>query len=121
MALLSADDRKRLVIPHEPDQWIEVRPVTARDSAAVEALAAGKSQLGLGLGILEHCIVAWSYDAEVNAENIGRLDMTTFSWLMETVDVTGGGRDTGEKKGLAGNSSQPSPRRMQQSRRNSGT
>lgn len=116
MALISKDDRRRIDIPHEPGEWIELRAFTTKDSAEVEA-GGGNGQINLGLQILARAITTWSYkDAngatiDPTEETIGQLDLDTFKWLMQEVDLTSGRRGDVEKKGLAVIPSPPSSRR----------
>ena len=112
MALITSQ-KQRYDIPHEPGQWVEVRPFTARDGADVEELTEGNARIQLGVQLLKRCVVAWSYDAEISEETIGQLDMDTFQWLMESINLTSGLRTSDEKKesnaGLSAQSSRLPP------------
>lgn len=97
MALIDPQDRKRLDIPNESDQWVEVRPLTARDFAILQKDAGDRTPADLGLAILVRAVTAWSYPVELTPENIDRLDFETYEWLRGEVSMSGG-RDDEEKK-----------------------
>ena len=116
MALISSHQRTRIPIPHEQGQWIEVRPLTVGDSAAVEPFAKDGG-IGFAYKLLSCILTDWSYDEPVSEEAIGRLDMETFQWLMESVNVTGG-RSEAEKKESSKLSSLPTTRKASNGRGN---
>jgi len=91
MALCSLTTRK-LDVPGEEGQWVEIRPLSTRVMRDVEAGAretAGEDAVAYGYavadGLLVAGVVAWSYDAPVNTENVADLDMATAMWLVEQI------------------------------------
>lgn len=94
MGLCSLTTR-RLDVPGEPDQWIEVRPMSAKrintlalesKRLAREAKAANEDDTDAEQNlyaalILRQAIVAWSYPVEVNDENVDDLELRTMIWL----------------------------------------
>lgn len=97
MALIDPQERKRLDIPHEPDSWVEFRPLTARDFAVLQKDAGDRTPADIGLAILSRCVTAWSYPEPVTPENLDRLDFETMEWLRTEISLTGG-RPEEEKK-----------------------
>lgn len=98
MALINSSNTKRLDIPHEPEQWIDVRPLTAGD---MEGLSVDGSQIKVSIEALAAIIQAWSYDEPVSLENVRRLDIDTFTWLGTEALKVSGVRDDDTKKNLA--------------------
>jgi hypothetical protein len=94
LALISVDQVKRLDVPHEPDQWIEVRPVTAGDLGMLEA---GQSMVKLTLEAMSTLIKGWSYPEPATRESVNRLDVDTFIWLSKEIMTFSGVRDDAEK------------------------
>jgi len=92
MALCSLTTRK-LDVPGEDGQWVEIRPLSSRVMRSVEAgareVASGDDAVAYGYAVSDALliagIVAWSYDAPVNAENVADLDMATAMWLVEQI------------------------------------
>lgn len=102
---------KRVDLPDEPGEWVEIHPVSfaamqaARSAKAKESLkalegltpemlAALPSSAGrdvdpldsLDLNILlEHCVTKWSYEEELNAENLALLDDATSQFLANAI------------------------------------
>lgn len=105
MALISSNDTKRLDIPHEPGQWVEVRPLTAGD---IEGLTAEGSQVKVSIEALAAIISGWSYAEPPTIENVRRLDLDTFTWLGTEALKVSGVRDDAEKKDSATDSSRTS-------------
>lgn len=106
MALINSSNTKRLDIPHEPGQWVEVRPLTAGD---IEGLSVDGSQVKVSIEALAAIISAWSYDEPVSLENVRRLDLDTFTWLGAEALKVSGVRDDETKKNL-GSASSPTSR-----------
>jgi hypothetical protein len=92
VALCSLTTR-RLDVPHEPGEWVEVRPLSAKnlrvmDKAAKTAARGPDAVLDeteygyeLTTRMLDAAIVAWSYGAPVSPENVADLDLATTVWL----------------------------------------
>lgn len=105
---------KRVDIPHEPNEWMELRRLSwrqlelAETVGSEEALKRVKKMGGDMLAslqkmnkkteqvadpsarydqgtVLEAGIVNWSYDAEVNKENIDNLDSETAKWAFDEI------------------------------------
>ena len=110
--LIDISKTERLEHPDEEGQWVEIRPLLAAElDRAREAqikrilavwgdtikdmmgpanreraddMAARVQQFDAGI-LLTASIVAWSYEAPVNKENIDKLDGVTRDWLVEEV------------------------------------
>lgn len=124
MALVSSQDRIRVSIPHEPDQWVELRPLTARGIADIQR-AAKESAADLvtaetTLRILTFCVTAWSYPMPPCMEAFESLDYQTFNWL-DSQAMMVGRRPEDEKKTYEPESSLTSAPAPVNSRRNSAT
>lgn len=98
MALINPQHTRRLEIPHEEGQWVEIRPVTAGQVADLQKDSEQETSASIAIRTLEGCIVAWSYDAPVSVESLRELDYGTFSWLETRISVTSGFRTEDEKK-----------------------
>ena len=109
--MLTSRERRRLEIPHEPGEWIEIRLVSweklqqarqARlDGALDMARRVGMSLEGIQQTgeraeakdsdkydrgtLLRSAVVAWSYDARVTPDNVADLDEQTAGWLVEQI------------------------------------
>lgn len=116
MALINSSNTRRIVPPHEPESWFDVRPIVAGD---FEGFQADASQVRLSLDLLASLITAWSYDAPVSRENVRQLDLETFTWLNSELLDLSGVRSADEKKD-SDNGSSPVAARAS-SRRNSAT
>jgi hypothetical protein len=105
MALVSRLAPQRIPIPHEPHEWVELRPLTAGQmldlQPGADAMSAGELAVHIVLGALS----AWSYDAPLTAESIRDLDADTFRWLTETAPTTG--RRGEEERANLGSGSSP--------------
>ena len=88
--MLTNKAQKRVELPHEPGEWVEVRMPSM--------LIMDKASDGPHpwLGLLTACIQAWSYDAEVTEETIGELDAETVQVLNGA--LLGTGRDADAQK-----------------------
>lgn len=106
MALINSSNTKHLDIPHEPGQWVEVRPLTAGD---IEGLSVDGSGVKVSIECLAAIISAWSYQEPVSLENVRRLDLDTFTWLGNEALKVSGVRDDAEKKDSNLDSSPTSP------------
>lgn len=106
MALISFKDRHRLEIPHEPGQWVEVRPIAAGE---IELFEVTNGMVKVTLDLLAAVVTGWSYDEPVSLDAIKRLDLDTFVWLTgalgdELMKISGI-RTADEKKDSGGSSS----------------
>jgi len=95
MSLCSLTTRK-LDVPGEDGQWIEIRPLSAKRlhvitleakkqaRAALEADPEDSDAEGYALSslMLGEAIVDWSYDAPVDSEHIDDLEIGTTTWLV---------------------------------------
>lgn len=102
MALIDPKETRRVPIPHEPDEWVVLRPITARDLADLQReAAAGKLTPAENTNrILLKVLLSWSYPDLITLENLERLDHQTHTWLDEELLRTSGDRDDDEKKSL---------------------
>lgn len=125
MALVSKLTR-RVEIPHEPGQWMELRRLSWRQLEAASDLASDAalkrmSQMGSDMlaairstsgqqaadpaaaydraAILQAGIAAWSYDAEVTPENIDALDEETAAWAVREILAMNGRTEEDRKNG----------------------
>lgn len=98
MALIDPKEVRHVEIPHEPGEWVELRPITSRIFATVQREGKGESYSEITLRLLAGCIVAWSYDAPVTPENIDLLDPVTMNYLDEQMQKTSGSLSEEEKK-----------------------
>jgi hypothetical protein len=95
VALITNDSRTRLVPPHEPDSWFDIRPLRTGD---LEVLGAVGSEVKVTVEALASVILAWSYPEEVTLENVRLLDLDTFLWLSTESLALSGIRSAVEKK-----------------------
>lgn len=118
MALINSKNTRRLVPPHEPESWFDVRPIRAGDFEGLELVG---SQIRVSIDLLSSLITAWSYDEPLTRENVALLDLDTFTWLNTEIQDLSGIRSAAEKK-VSGNGLSPiSSRPPQSSRENLGT
>lgn len=116
---------KRVEIPHEPDQWMEIkklswRQLEATKDAQTNALLARMKSLGGDMvkalqgavedqkqkpgtqhdrgGVLNCGIVAWSYDVPVTPANVDALDEETAAWAVEEILALNAPRTDEERK-----------------------
>lgn len=91
MALCSLTTRK-LDIPHEPGQWVEIRPLStaALREAIKQALEAVKGDdmdreygYELTARMLRVAVVSWSYEPPPGPDTIADLDLRTTRWLAD--------------------------------------
>lgn len=97
MALISDKDIQRIPIPHEPDQWVELKPITVRDLAAMQRDTEGQTPTEATVRVLLNCLKGWSYDTPITAETLDSLDFDTYTWLSSQMMLTGR-RSEEEKK-----------------------
>lgn len=107
MALINSQDNRKIDIPHEPGQWVLVRPPTVADIRQASAESASEMQIGLDL--VMRLVVGWSYDEPVTPDAIDRLDLKTGQWLAQ--ELAAQFIETNEKKD-SGNGSSPGPRSL---------
>jgi len=98
MGLCSLITRK-LDVPGEEGQWIEIRPLSAKRLHAIgleakklgrEAAAANEDDTDaenyvLADLMLREAVVAWSYDAPVGPETVDDLEISTMMWLSDEI------------------------------------
>ena len=102
MALIDPQERRKVAIPHEEGQWVELRPITARDLITVQrkAVAAGSAvQFENTVRMLLECLTAWSYPKPITEENLLALEYVTLTWLDDEMFMAGTRTDE-EKKTL---------------------
>lgn len=104
MAIVSRLPTKRLDVPDEEGQWVEIRRARWNDLAELN-LPADINNAYLNRAKVTKCIVAWSYDLEVTEHNVGEQDDDWFLWLLGHVNNWGGPRSDDEKKGSGSASS----------------
>jgi len=108
--MLINDVTRKVEIPHEPGEWMILRKLSwrqeelAKEMQTDKVLKKAKSFVGMmkdfdkgssekadpslqyDMGfVLEAGIVKWSYDAEVNKENINALDAQTAEWAFNEI------------------------------------
>lgn len=112
MALITSKDYKRLEIPHEPGQWVDVRPLTFGD---MDLFRMEGELVGVSRDLAAEVITSWSYGEwpaphDERVELIKSLDLDTSVWLIqalgETLTEISGIRSDSEKK-ESDSSSQP--------------
>lgn len=97
MALVSPDKAVKLDIPHEPGEWIRVRPICAEDA---EGLELDGDKVRVSIDLVAKLLTEWSYDEPPSREAVARLDLNTYIWLALEMLEASGIRDLAEKKGL---------------------
>jgi hypothetical protein len=99
MSLCSLTTRK-LDIPHEKGEWIEVRPLSAKrlhaitieakraanEAAQVDSIDTDAEGFALSSMLLREAVVSWSYDAPVDSETVDDLDIVTTTWLVGAIN-----------------------------------
>ena len=109
---------KRLELPHEPGEWIDIKPLSIADLVEVKQqarttggpeyqLSDEDSGMAIALPSLTRGIVAWSYPEAVSAEAIGSLDTETAVYVLRAL-VPGQLDEADQKTGLH---LRPQPRR----------
>jgi hypothetical protein len=86
---------RKLDVPGEEGQWIEIRPLSAKRLHAIELEAKKLGREALAANdddtdaenyttaslVLREAIVSWSYAAEVTPDNVDDLEVSTMMWL----------------------------------------
>jgi hypothetical protein len=99
MSLCSLTTRK-LDIPHEAGEWIEIRPLSAkrlhtitleakrvaREAASADEMDTDAEGFALSSVMLREAIVSWSYDAPVTQDTVDDLDIVTTTWLVGAIN-----------------------------------
>jgi hypothetical protein len=90
MALIKPTTTRRIELPHEPGQWIDIHPLTVKKADDVEREVRRGSEEHMddyaGLmneAVLLATVVAWSYEDDVTPETILSLDVPTSQYLMQ--------------------------------------
>jgi hypothetical protein len=94
MALITDRNKVRLDVPDEEGQWIEVRPLRSGDVFG----SSTTDERALTFELLQHVIVAWSYEEPVTPEHVACLDLKTAKWLVERIGESSGLRSDDERK-----------------------
>lgn len=81
MALIEIGTTQRFEIPHEPGEWVDLRPLPWARFTEITS----KPGVEKAIVLVRESIAAWSYDAEVTAENIDRIDVQTAKFIAEAV------------------------------------
>lgn len=105
MAFISSLPAQHIVIPHEPGEWIEIKPVSVGSWREIGKAATDKTVLELQVLLLLHSLTAWSYERAIDEEAINDLDRQTFDWINNEVNLLTVLRPDAEKKGSSANSS----------------
>lgn len=79
-----ARKRKRLDIPHEPGQWIEVQRLAWSEMPSFQLRVSDLH--GYIAAAFKSAVVAWSYPEPVTPEHLACLDDTTAGWLYVELD-----------------------------------
>lgn len=110
MALISAHSAQKYEIPHEPGEWMRIRPLKASDSAIIQReFPTNADRL---LALLPEMIVEWSYAEPLSAAAIADLDRPTIAWLDgDVIPPLLAERTEDEKKDSSSGSSSGAPRR----------
>lgn len=79
MALISSLSAVKHDIPHEPGEWMRIRPLKASDEALIQRDY--PTPVDRELAILKAIIVEWSYDAPLTEGAVDDIDRETLRWL----------------------------------------
>jgi len=99
MGLCSLITRK-LDVPDEDGQWIEIRPLSAKRmhtlslearniskaAKAADAEDTDAENYALSSLMLSAAIVAWSYPVPVTPDNVDDLELSTMTWLADQIN-----------------------------------
>lgn len=121
MALISAQNAPKYEIPHEPGEWMRIRPLKASDTVLIQRdYPTAADRL---LALLPEMIVEWSYGEPISAAAVNDLDRDTISWLDQDVipPLLYGRSDEEKKDSFEPSSSTPSRLERRRSRRSSNT
>jgi hypothetical protein len=111
LALITSKDTKRLDIPHEPGQWVEVRPLTFGD---LDIFGMDGETVRVSRDLASEVITGWSYSEwpvsrDERLTLLKSLDLDTSMWLItalgETLTEISGIRSDDAKKNTVNNSS----------------
>lgn len=83
--MLTSKAIKRIDLPHEPGEWIEVKMPSL---SVLEAVGLGEGEISQSRIMLQKCIVGWSYSDPVNNETIDDLDFRTVQFIAEHIGGT---------------------------------
>ena len=75
---------RRVELPHEPGEWIEVRMPSLR----ILHGAQDEDQYKGMMCMLSACITGWSYDEPVTEDNVWELDPKTAGVVLGELNVT---------------------------------
>lgn len=81
--------RKRLDVPHEPGQWVEIQRLAFMELPALKpSQSPADTMLDLMAGSdgRPPTVAAWSYDMPVTRESVSWLDPETARWLYHEID-----------------------------------
>lgn len=109
MAVIDPNERVRLDIPHEPGEWVELRPLDAGVAMRVTRVLKEDPYKTYGYELAREMLAGWSYATPLDVE---KLDARTLRWLLEAVNDASDLRSDDEKKVSETNSSdgsQPRP------------
>ena len=88
MAIVNPDTITQTDIPHEPGQWIKHRVCMQDDLEAIEIrLGPDAGAVARSRALIARLIVEWSYDVPVSDDAIRHLDIPTYVWLMQVLQV----------------------------------
>lgn len=118
MALKSKSQPTRHAIPHEPDEWVEVVPISAGEWDSVSSDLTGVQWT---LAVASKVVTSWSYNEELCADRLADLDMETFKWVDSNILEWAGIRAPSEKKDSTESSSATTDQGKDDSPASSGT
>lgn len=110
MALVSSKHAQRYDIPHEPGEWMRIRPLKASDQALIQRDF--PTPVDREIALLQELIVEWSYEEPLSAAAIADIDLPTLAWLDGVVlPPLLAERTDEEKKDSSSGSNSGTPRR----------
>lgn len=71
---LTSQDIKRLDLPHEPGQWVDLRMPSLRMLHQMSKLDDSYESM---VQLIASCVTGWSYDTPVSPESVWDLDAET--------------------------------------------
>ena len=69
---------KRLELPHEPGEWVDIRMPSLRDLHEMQKL--DDTYAGM-VKLISQCVVGWSYEADVTEDTVWDLDAETAGYI----------------------------------------
>ena len=78
--LTGAGITKKLDLPHEPGEWVEIRPLSWRQVNAIRDI---DDENEITCYVLSQAIVGWSYGEPVTPETLDRLDAETAVFVID--------------------------------------